>query len=201
MSINFNNEEYAENLPDFYKKSSDSNNYKILEIERRSIKEHLEALYEIYDILDLDNAYGKTLDYYGERVGQARGTAGDAEYITLIKAKLVRNLGNGTYPSVTECLAITFDCEYEDIYISETEEPCRVQMINLPYTVLENSGMTDSNIYSLVKSLLPICIRLDELSFDGTFEFSDSESEYDETKGFADDAQTIGGYLGCIYSA
>ncbi|MCD8089930.1 MAG: hypothetical protein LUD81_04805 [Clostridiales bacterium] len=200
MAIIFYDEEYAKNLPDSYQKDSDSNNFKILEIERCVIKQHLEDIYKIYDILDLDNAYGKTLDYYGERVGLSRGTATDPEYITLIKAKLVRNLGNGTYPSVTACLAITFNCDYEDVYITETDEPCRVNMINLPYDIIESSGMADSDIYTLVKSLLPICIRLDDISFDGTFEFSGSESEYDETAGFSDNEQTIGGYLGYIYT-
>lgn len=199
--INFNNDDYAKNLPDAYLKDSDSNNYKILQIERYAIKEHIDDIYEIFDILDLDNAYGKTLDYYGDRVGQSRGSASDAEYITLIKAKIVRNLGNGTYGSVTNCLAITFNCEPSEIQITETDEACRVQIINLPYAIIASSGMTDSDIYTLVKSLLPICIRLDDISFDGSFEFSDSETEYNEEKGFADDAQSIGGCFGYVYTS
>lgn len=197
--IDFNKDNYVKNLPDSFQKDNDSNNYKILENERLSVEEHLADLYGIYEILNIDNAYGKTLDRYGERVGQPRGLATDRQYILMIKAKIMRALGNGTYPSVLKSLCMTFGCEPEQVYIKETNELCQVKMVTLPLDVLNTSGMTVNQVTQLIKSILPICIRMDGLSLEGTFEFSDSENDYDETKGFCDaEGGNIGGYLGYI---
>lgn len=196
--IEFNKEDLAQNLPDSFRKDSDGNNWKILENERLAVEEHLNDVYDIYNILDLDNAYGKTLDYYGERVGQSRGQATDEQYIAIIKAKIMRNLGNGTFPSVIASLCATFDCNVEEVKIEESEEePCLVQKVTLPLYILINSNMNLAQVTALVKSLLPICVRLEAIELTGTFEFADGEGDYDETKGFCDvEGGSIGGYLG-----
>ena len=54
--IDFNNDNLVKNLPDAFDKSINSNNFKILENERVSIDEHLSDLYDIYELIDLDNA-------------------------------------------------------------------------------------------------------------------------------------------------
>lgn len=199
--IDFNKDNYAKNLPDSFAKEADSNNYKILENERLSIEEHLTDLYGIYEIINIDNAYGKTLDRYGERVGQPRGLATDEQYILMIKAKIMRALGNGTYSSVLKSLCETFGCEPEQVYIEETDEPCLVNMVTLPLDILNKSGMTVTQVTQLIKTLLPICVRLDSLSLEGTFEFAESEGVYDEAKGFCDvEGGSIGGYLGYMSS-
>lgn len=198
--IDFNKDNYVKNLPDSFYKDTDGNNYKILENERLSIEEHLADLYGVYEILNVDNAYGKTLDRYGERVGQPRGLAADSQYILMIKAKIMRALGNGTYPSILKSLCMTFGCNAEQVYIEETEEPCQIKMVTLPLSILNTSGMTAKQTIALVKSLLPICVRLDGVSLEGTFEFSDSEDEYDEVRGFADDEGGVGGYFGYMSS-
>lgn len=199
--IDFKKDNYAKNLPDSFRKDNESNNFKILENERLAVEEHLNDLYSIYEIINIDNAYGKTLDRYGERVGQPRGLANDEQYILMIKAKIMRALGNGTYSSVLNSLCMTFGCEPESVYIEETEEPCLVKMVTLPLDVLNSSGMTVTQVTQLIKTLLPICVRLDGLSLEGTFEFSDSENVYDEVKGFCDvEGGSIGGYLGYMSS-
>lgn len=199
--IDFNKDNYAKNLPDSFAKEADSNNYKILETERAAVEEHLADLYGIYEIINIDNAYGKTLDRYGERVGQPRGLATDEQYILMIKAKIMRALGNGTYSSVLKSLCETFGCEPEQVYIEETDEPCLVNMVTLPLDILNKSGMTVTQVTQLIKTLLPICVRLDSLSLEGTFEFSESEGVYDEAKGFCDvEGGSIGGYLGYMSS-
>lgn len=199
--IDFKKDNYAKNLPDSFRKDNESNNFKILENERLAVEEHLNDLYSIYEIINIDNAYGKTLDRYGERVGQPRGLANDEQYILMIKAKIMRALGNGTYSSVLNSLCMTFGCEPESVYIEETEEPCLVKMVTLPLDILNSSGMTVTQVTQLIKTLLPICVRLDGLSLEGTFEFSDSENVYDEAKGFCDvEGGSIGGYLGYMSS-
>lgn len=164
--IDFKKDNYAKNLPDAFRKDTDSNNYKILENERIAVEEHLNDLYGIYEIINLDNAYGKTLDRYGERVGQPRGLATDEQYILMIKAKIMRALGNGTYPSVLTSLCATFGCEPESVYIEETEEPCNVGNVVLPIDVL-NADITADFIIDIVKNLLPVCVSIDSISVVG----------------------------------
>ena len=83
----------AYNLPDAYAKAPTSNNYKILEIERRESEFLREGLKNIESILDINNATGKTLDLYGGRVGQKRGLATDDQYRVLILARIIATVG------------------------------------------------------------------------------------------------------------
>jgi len=202
--IDFDNENLAKNLPDAFAKDSDSNNYKILENEKYVLSEHLDDIWDIYTILDIDNATDKTLDRYGERVGQARGSAADDKYLIMIKARIMRNIGNGTYPSVLQSMALTFGCETTDISIKEADEPCHIEEISLPLAVLDTvngCGMTAKQVTQIIKSLLPICVTVDTVALEGTFEFSDSENDYDYKKGFNDaEGGSLGGYLGYMSS-
>ena len=100
MAKRFDKDNYAKNLPDAFAKNPESNNYKILEIEHTAQVDMLKTLHEIYECLNLEKATGKTLDRYGDRVGQIRGAATDEQYRTMIKARMLRNLTNGSYKSV-----------------------------------------------------------------------------------------------------
>ncbi len=190
------NKELVKNLPDAFKKTTDSNNFKILEVEKRTLAEIREKLHQIDNILDINNATGKTLDLYGERVGQARGVAPDEKYLLMIKAKIMRNLSSGSYPSIITALCRTFNCEPSQVFITDGDEPCTVTVTTLPLTVINKAGLTTSQTVAIIKSLLPVGVSLNSFLFEGTFEFSANENEYDEEKGFADDEGTIGGYLG-----
>ena len=229
-------ENLVKNLPDAYKKTTDSNNFKILEVERKSLEEVRKSLWGydkcekcgnetitqqnqncpvcgsktvringINDILYIDNAKGKTLDLYGERVGQARGLANDEKYLLMIKAKIMRNLSNGSYPSILTALCQTFNCEPSQIFITDGEEPCTVNIVTLPLDVINKAGLSTNETVAIVKSLLPAGVTLSTFLFEGTFEFAATENEIDETKGFSDVGafatdenydDVIGGYFG-----
>lgn len=115
----YNKEHPAYNLPDVFAKDPNSNNYKILEIVRREsvILRGRSAFVE--SILDISNASGKTLDLYGERVGQKRGLATDDQYRVLILARILRNLSNGSYNSVVKCLSMIFNCDPSEIHFED----------------------------------------------------------------------------------
>ena len=195
----YNAENHAQNLPDAYKKTKDSNNFKILEIERCAVNDFRNTLQQLEDCLDLDKATGKTLDYYGDTVGQPRGLATDEQYILMIKAKIIRNLSNGSYTSIVKGLCTTFNCEPSQVFITEAEEPCVVQAVALPLDVIEKAGLTVSQSMEIVKKMLPVGIKLETFMFEGTFEFADAEGEEDENAGFCDvEGGTIGGYLGIL---
>ena len=193
----YNSENHAQNLPDAFRKDNESNNYKILEIEHAEGVKFRNSLREIESILSIDNARGKTLDLYGAMVGQARGLATDEQYLVMIKAKMVRNLSNGSLPSILNALSVTLGCEKTEIQIKESENAGEVELVTLPLEIINQSGFTATQITAIIQSLLPTGICAVNLNYDGTFEFSDNESEYDEETGFCDvEGGEIGGYLG-----
>lgn len=187
----------AKNLPDAYKKTKDSNNYKILEIERIACTDLRKTLGEIDNILDINNATGETLDLYGERVGQARGKANDAKYLLMIKARISRNIANGSYQSIVSALCNTFDCDPSQILIEDGESTCTVNIIQMPLEIINKAGLSTAQTLEIIKSMVPTGVTVDTYLFEGTFEFSELENEYDEKAGFSDvEGGTIGGFLG-----
>lgn len=197
MVTMYNPNPLAKNLTDAYQKRPESNNYKILEIERVACSDLRATLQEIDNILDINNARGKTLNLYGERVGQARGQAGDEKYLIMIKAKLARSLASGSYPSIANALCITFNCEPSQVLIVDGEEPCTVNVVSLPLAVINKADLTTSQTLAIIQSLLPAGVKVSSFLFEGTFEFSNTENEYDENAGFTDvEDGAIGGYFG-----
>lgn len=194
----FNYENLAKNLPDCYKKDENSNNYKILEIERLTDNELRDCLNQVAEILNIDKATGATLDEYGKRFGQSRGKATDEQYRVMIKSKVVRSKTNGTYKSIVDAICNTFGCDIDDILILETHTPMTVSLEKAPLVEIIRAGFTTNQAYQIIKKMLPAGVELESVLFEGTFEFSDTEDEYSETAGFAisESDQTIGGYLG-----
>lgn len=195
----YNAENHALNLPDKYRKTSDSNNAKILEIERLEGVKIRESLYQVEAILDINNATGKTLDLYGGKVGQPRGSATDEQYRIMIKAKVSRDLCNGSIPSIVNALAETFGCDKSEIQLKEAEKDCTVELVTLPLDTLVTAGFSLSQITALIKTIIPIGVTVETLMYEGTLEFSDSEEEYDENAGFTDtEGGATGGYFGYL---
>ena len=193
----FITDNHVKNLPDIFCKSKDSNNFKLLELERLTVEEYRQTLRQLFDMIDLDNAKGKTLDLYGETVGQSRGRASDEQYILMIKAKLMQNLSNGSYPSVLNSMCTTFGCEPSQIYIEESDIPCKVNAVKLPLESIIKADITPEDTEKLIKSLLPVGVSLESYLYEGTFTFSDVEDEYKENEGFCDvEDGEMGGYFG-----
>lgn len=196
----YNAENHAKNLPDVYKKSPNSNNYKILEIGRCSKQNLRSDLKEIENVLTIENATGATLDLYGERIGQRRGLATDAQYLIMLKAKIMRTMSNGSYNSVVNAVCESFNCSPSDIIVEESETPCLIKTLTVPIEIINKAGLSSSQAHQIIKSLLPIGVRLDEYLLEGTFCFAENEGEYDETAGFAlvenAGANDVGGYFG-----
>lgn len=195
----FNKENHALNLPDAYLKTKDSNNYKILEIERYATNDLRKTLEQLNDCLDLNKARGKTLDYYGSTVGQPRGKATDEQYIIMIKAKIMRNLSNGSHSSIVKALCATFSCEPSQVMIKEKDEPCIIEAAILPLDSILKSGLTVSQTEAIVKSMLPVGVSIETFLYEGTFEISATDGVYDEKKGLSDvEGGTMGGILGIV---
>ena len=194
---------YVNNLPDVYRKDTDSNNYKILNIQKIEVDGIKKDTEDVYNTLDLDQATGKTLDLYGDMLGQARGYATDDQYRVMIKSRIVRNLMTGSLDSIITAGCLMFGCEPNEMHIIEDSSPAGVKVISLPYRVINYVGLSASQVIELIIKLVPVGITVKSAELQGTFEFGTTDSEYDEDKGFAisEADQSIGGYVGYIYSA
>ena len=198
----YNKEHPAYNLPDAYAKTPTSNNYKILEIEHRESEILRKSLTDVESILDISNATGKTLDLYGERVGQKRGLATDDQYRVLILARIMRNLSNGSYNSVVKCLSMMFNCDPNEIYFVDDEETCTVSIEALPVDKILKAGFTQKQAMTLIRAMIPICVTVNTYFVESTFEFSADEMTFDDEKGFTDvEGGTIGGYFGYLFGS
>lgn len=187
--------DYVNALPDVYKKQSTSNNYKLLSIERTSVEGLRSDIEEVDATLDIYTATGKTLDLYGEMYRQPRGGMTDEQYRYIILQRVMRCLVGGDTNSVIEALASAFGTSPTEFALTESETPCTVEVVGLPYTILQSAGLTPEQMLAIVKEMLPCGVRLMPIELTGTFEFGGA-SDYDESKGFADLEQTIGGYFG-----
>lgn len=186
-------------LPDAYYKGTDGNNYKLLHLNELAVNEFEGNLADVLNCLDIMQATGKTLDLYGEIVNQKRGVLTDTQYRMMILNKVGKNICQGDYNSVIKLLAQSFNCSLSDIILEDsTTEPCSVEVTKFPLDILINAGFSSSQAIQLIEQLLPVCVKISDGNFEGTFEFAETDSEYDEITGFADEAQTIGGYLGLL---
>lgn len=190
-------------LPDCYRKDSDSNNYKLLNINAETFDKLRKDIGTVLSVLDINQATGKTLDLYGAMLGQHRGLLNDTQYRYMLFARIGRNVVQGDYKSIMRALVIMFDSEQgeialEDMEMEEEAQACVVKLNKFPLFVLVNAGFSSRQAVTMIETLLPICVTLYADNFEGTFEFAMLDNEYDEKAGFANIEQTIGGYLGLI---
>lgn len=191
----------VERLPDCYRKDECSNNYKLLELGHQASEGLREDIGAVGAALDLNQAVGKTLDLYGEMLGQRRGLLNDSQYRYMLLARIGRNVVQGDYNSIMGTLVLMFGSQpgeitLDDLELKEEERPCVVKLTKFPVHVLINAGFSSRQAVGMIESLLPICVTLSADNFEGTFEFAELDGEYGVGAGFADLDGTIGGYLG-----
>lgn len=189
--------EYMEALPDAYAKGKESNNYKLLQMERELISDLEKDIKDVGDTLDIRKAFGKTLDYYGEIYGQPRGELTDDQYRIVILQKAIRNNVGGDANSIILALASAFGVDASSFGLTETENVCEIRVTGLPFSMLQSVGMTQSQVKQMIDDLTPIGVKSTPLELEGTFEFS-SSYEQDDNAGFGNIDQTIGGYFGYL---
>lgn len=214
----FDDVNHAYNLPDCYDKTpvrklsngtyEGSNNSKILETERLSVATLCTDIQAVDEILNIEAAEGVTLDLYGEMLNQPRGTATDAQYRLILKSKVAQNLSGGTFPSVLNALYQTFGCDPSELVIYETDKPCTIKVEGVPLGVIAKAGLSTAQTAKIIQRLMPAGVVVEDMSFEGTFEFSATENDMSvdgATKGYTDTEANmtvetaIGGYLGAIF--
>lgn len=186
------------NLSDAFKKTEDSNNYKLLHINAESKAKIEQVFDDLGGLLDLDNAYGVYLDLYGEMFNVKRGQSDDDKLRILIKSKIGQNFADGRHDKIVEALAFILQCEKSEIKLKNGSATGSVVLDDIPLNVLITAGFNANDVNALIAGLLPVGVTLTSFVYSGTFEFGTTESEQDSAKGFADADGTIGGYLGLI---
>lgn len=191
-------------LPDSYKKTEESANNKLLLLGEMAIADAKKDLDDIDESMDIQNAYGKTLDLFGGIVGQKRGQMNDVKYRYLIYTKIASNMSRSTHESVMYNVLKMFnanrgDISIKDVSIEEDKRPCVVRLAKMPLDTLIAAGFTSRQAVRMIETVLPACVTIEAENFEGTFEFAGTVDEYDEKAGFADEAQSIGGYFGLLY--
>lgn len=192
----FNFDELASNLPDAFRQDKDSNNYKLLLVEKHIYYKINAMLQSVFDILDIDNATGKTLDMYGERLNLKRGAATDAQYLIRLKSAISQSMSDGSRDSVAKALAFVLSSTPDKIKLKSIGDNT-VKLLDLPMSVVIKAGLTNDEITEIVSKMLPPCVEV-KADFTGTFEFSDTDNDYDENGGFADLDGNFGGYFGLL---
>lgn len=191
-------------FPDAYNKDEESVLYKLLQLRKMARDDIEKDIRDVADSRDLNKAYGKTLEEYGRMVKQKRGLLNDTQYRYMIFAKIGQNIVKSDYKSLMRVIIQMFnakqgDISLDDLVMTETEQPCVLRLSKFPVQVLIDAGFSSRQAVQMIEMLLPICVTLSADNFEGTFEFADTESIYDEKAGFGNIEQTIGGYLGLFY--
>lgn len=191
-------DEYIKQLPDVYLRDSESNNYKLLMLFMNGTQEFRDDMRAVEETADINKAYGKTLDLFGEMVGRPRGTATDEQYRVLIMQAAASNMIQGDYNSVVSALSAALGVPLTSFVLRDTENPAEVEIINLPYSELLNAGITGEQAVDIIRKVLPAGVTLAPVNLTGSFEFASFAEEYDEEKGFGNVSQTIGGSFGYL---
>lgn len=194
----FNFDNFAANLPDAFVKDKDSNNYKLLLIEKKIYDRILEMFRDVERCMNIDNCSGATLDLWGKRQQEARGTSNDEQYRLRLKAKIAQSFCDGSRNSVAEALAYMLSCGTDKIKIKSGTGTNSVMILDIPFTAIQKAGFTDEQITEIINKLLPEGTTLESINYSGTFELGETYGEQDMEKGLSDMERTVGGTLGML---
>lgn len=196
--------DYVRNLPDAFCKEDGCNNDKLLRLNAEMVSQIRQDIQAVDSTNDLEQAYGKTLDWYGIDLNQPRGSMNDVKYRYLLRTRIGVNCVGGDYLSTMRCLMQLFHIDpagaaQERFVLLEDESPCLVRLEKMPVHVLAGAGFTSKQAVQMIEMLLPVGVTVFADEFEGTLEFAQTYTEYDQTAGFADDAQTFGGWFGLLF--
>lgn len=155
----------AKYLPDSFKKSTDSTNYKLLQLLHLAELDAKADFNSIIEYRNIKNAYGKTLDRYGEMVGISRSGATDEQYRLKIRGKLARMASDGTCNKIISLTADIVGVEPENISIKENDMSIAIKGITLD--ALKNTGCKSAEITSAIAETLSVGVSLEPPVYEG----------------------------------
>lgn len=196
----FNYDDFVANLPDAYRKDNESNNYKLLSVDRYIYEGIYSMIVSVYNALDVDKATGKALDMLGRKQGVKRGTSTDEQYRIRIKGKIAQSLCDGSRDSVAAAIAYILSADTSQVKLKTGEETGKVDLLGIPLKLLYAAKFSPEEINNLLDELLPEGVHLNDVQYVGTFTYGsiETQGEYTPDTGYGNIEQTIGGYYGLI---
>lgn len=194
----FNFDNLAANLPDAYVKDKESNNYKLLLIEKKIYDRILKIFQDVEACLDIDNCSGATLDCWGKRQQVSRGTSDNEQYLLRIKSKIAQSFCDGSRDSIASALAFMLSCSTTKIKIKSGIQKNTVDIVNIPLDILTNAEFSTEQTTEIINGLLPTGVKLGTINYGGTFVLSEIGAEKSTETGLSDIDGTTGGTLGQI---
>lgn len=201
----FNSKAIVGRLVDYFDKRPDSNISKLIGIFSDELQEAHEANFLVRSWKAIDNAEGKTLDCIGEDVRQLRGAENDERYRIKLKAKIARNLSDGTMDTIIRILSIILSTTPDEIEIVEKwndiseREKAAIRLSNVPAVNMFEAGMDINDFTEIVQAIVAAGVKVRVVELVGTFEFGEKPVMTSEFKGLADEEMTIGGSLGLLF--
>lgn len=152
-------EAMKEKLISFVNKNNDSNFVKKLKMLADEMEIVQTAFDDIEKVKNLNDAYGKTLDYYGSNVGESRKGNDDILYRLLIRIKIAENTSDGSIPHIIDALSLAIDRPPEDIYVQEgwsfvTEEQPAAIFLSFPSEVFNDYNITYERFIKLFNNVV-----------------------------------------------
>ncbi len=160
----FRSDNFVKNLPDAYRKDKDSNNHKILAIDKHSSDKLRSAANSLFESLDIRQATGGTLDLYGEIYGQPRDGMDDDKYRLYILLKMAQNRAGSDHTSIINALVSALNVPAETFYIKDAETSGCVNVEIFPYDALQAAGVTVKQCREIIETLLAAGVGLERLN-------------------------------------
>lgn len=161
----------TKNLSDAYRKDTGGNLYKLLQLVNLLQNDTKIDLNAIDSSRDIHEATGKTLDRYGELVGESRNGATNEQYRTKILAKIARCRAESDCNSIITAIAHLFTTDAANLSI--IEDDMKADVIGLEIEMLQNSGYKSLEIESMIAELIPIGVELLPPKYAGTLKIID----------------------------
>lgn len=158
--------ELLRRLPGTYTKEAGSRLARLFRVVGAELAEIRTALLTTEAYRDIDQATGRTLDWIGENVGQARGSAEDRAYRCLIKIRIARRFSLGDVDSIKRILSFVLRISPTAIeveYLWQRDgEPAALEIV-VPIEALSPYRMTPAALADMVPELVAAGVRVDTI--------------------------------------
>lgn len=165
----------AKMLPDAYSKSTDSNNYKLMQLLNYLSSDLQTDLQWITNSRDIESVTGSTLDKYGDMVGQGRNGNGDERFRIEILNKIASMVSNSDVNSFIENIARMLGVDAETLIVYEGD--MSVTIDGIPLDTIESAGISRAEIMGMIKSALPVGVDVTRMHYSGTLLIGDYTDE------------------------
>lgn len=149
-------------LPERYRKPTTEKVYFAIFDDRAKMRQ---AIWEVEQSRDIDKAYGKTLDKFGENVGQFRLDEDDDLYRQLIKVRIIANLSLGNIPTINKVLSVLT----KDVYLGLKEVWDKEEYRHEPSKIVIELGSSAKKFpFEIVEAIKSAGVRvLAEIEYKG----------------------------------